>query len=90
MLWQDLLTRILLFDGIARVIHGIGDKTRGRGSRIFSIVAGVIAVALSIAIMAYPLLGAVFISILLSIALIIIGIQIIFARVTGTRFVVRR
>jgi uncharacterized membrane protein HdeD (DUF308 family) len=81
-----LLAIALLFDGIARLIHGISDKTRGRGSRIFSIVAGVIAIALSIAIMAAPVVGAVFIAILLSIALIIIGIQIIYAGVTGTRF----
>jgi uncharacterized membrane protein HdeD (DUF308 family) len=81
-----LLAIALLFDGIARLIHGISDKTRGKGSRIFSIVAGVIAIALSIAIMAAPVVGAVFIAILLSIALIIIGIQIIVAGVTGTRF----
>jgi uncharacterized membrane protein HdeD (DUF308 family) len=36
--------------------------------------------------MAAPVVGAVFIAILLSIALIIIGIQIIVAGVTGTRF----
>jgi uncharacterized membrane protein HdeD (DUF308 family) len=76
----------LLFDGIARLIHGIGDKTRGRGSRIFSIVAGVIEIALSIAIMAVPLLGELLVGILMAIALIIVGIQIIFAGVTGTRF----
>ena len=81
-----LLAIALLFDGIARLIHGISDKTRGKGSRIFSIVAGVIAIALSIAIMAAPIIGAVFVAILLSIALIIIGIQIIYAGVTGTRF----
>jgi uncharacterized membrane protein HdeD (DUF308 family) len=76
----------LLFDGIARLIHGISDKTRGRGSRIFSIVAGVIEIALSIAIMAVPLLGEFLVGILMAIALLIVGIQIIFAGVTGTRF----
>jgi uncharacterized membrane protein HdeD (DUF308 family) len=76
----------LLFDGIARLIHGIGDKTRGRGSRIFRIVAGGIEIALSIAIMAVPLLGELLVGILMAIALIIVGIQIIFAGVTGTRF----
>ena len=84
-----LLAIALLFDGIAHVVHGVGDKSTGKGSRIFSIVAGVIAIGLSIMIMGSPLLGAVFISILLSVALLIIGIQIIFAGVTGTRFAVR-
>ena len=81
-----LLAIALLFDGIARLIHGISDRTRGRGSRIFSIVAGVIEIALSIAIMAAPTLGAGIVGVLMAIALIIVGIQIIVAGVTGTRF----
>jgi uncharacterized membrane protein HdeD (DUF308 family) len=84
-----LLSIALLFDGIARVVHGFGDKSVGKGSRIFSIVAGVIEIGLSIAIMVSPFTGAVFLSILLSIALLIVGVQIIAAGVTGTRFSVR-
>jgi uncharacterized membrane protein HdeD (DUF308 family) len=75
-----------LFDGIARLIHGISDKTSGKGSRIFKIVVGVIEIALSIAIMASPLLGAGIVGILVAIGLLIAGIQIIVAGVTGTRF----
>ena len=85
-----LLAIALLFDGIARVIHGIRNKTTGKASRTFSVVAGVIAIGLSIAIMASPVLGAVFIGILLAIALIIIGIQIIVAGITGSRFAIRK
>ena len=81
-----LLAIALLFDGIARLIHGISDKTRGRGSRIFRIVAGVIEIALSIAIMVSPAFGAAIVGILMGIALLIVGIQIIVAGVTGTRF----
>jgi uncharacterized membrane protein HdeD (DUF308 family) len=81
-----VLAIALLFDGIARLIHGFSDKTRGKGSRIFSIVAGVIEIALSIAIMAAPTFGAVLVGVLIGIALLIVGIQIIFAGVTGTRF----
>jgi uncharacterized membrane protein HdeD (DUF308 family) len=84
-----LLAVALLFDGIARVIRGIGDKTSGKASRVFGIVAGAIAIGFSIMIMISPFLGAVFIEILLSIALIIIGVQIIVAGVTGTLFAVR-
>jgi uncharacterized membrane protein HdeD (DUF308 family) len=85
-----LLAIALLFDGIARVIHGFGNKTAGKATRAFLIVAGVIAIGLSIAIMASPVLGAVFIGILLAIALIIIGIQIIYAGITGSRFAIRK
>ncbi|CAN5552884.1 hypothetical protein BH18THE2_BH18THE2_36750 [soil metagenome] len=85
-----LLALALLFDGIARVIHGFGNKTRGKANRTFSIIAGVIAIGLSIAIMASPIFGAELIGILLAIALIIIGIQIIVAGITGSRFAIRK
>jgi uncharacterized membrane protein HdeD (DUF308 family) len=79
----------LLFDGISRVIHGVSDKSSHHVSRIFSIVAGVIAIALSIMIMASPFLGAVFVSILLSISLLIIGIQMITSGVIGRRLALK-
>jgi uncharacterized membrane protein HdeD (DUF308 family) len=85
-----VLSIALLFDGIARLIHGFGDRSVGKGSRIFSIVAGAIEIGVAIMIMVSPFTGAVFLSILLSIALLIVGIQIIVAGVTGTRFSVRR
>lgn len=81
-----LLAIGLLFDGIARVYHGATDKTRGRWSRIFSIVAGVIEIGLSLMILAAPVIGVEFVSFLLAIALLIVGIQIIAAGITGSRF----
>ena len=83
------LAFILLFDGISRVIHGIADKSSDKPSRIFSIVAGVISIVLSIMIIASPFLGAVFISILLSISLLIVGIQMITSGVLGRRLVLK-
>jgi uncharacterized membrane protein HdeD (DUF308 family) len=75
----------LLFDGIARVYHGATDKTTSRWSRIFSIVAGVIEIGLSLMIMAAPVIGAELVSFLLAIALLIVGIQIIAAGAGGRR-----
>jgi len=83
------LAFVLLFDGISRVIHGIADKSSDKPSRIFSIVAGVISIVLSIMIIASPFLGAVFISILLSISLLIVGIQMITSGVLGRRLVLK-
>jgi uncharacterized membrane protein HdeD (DUF308 family) len=80
-----ILAIALLFDGIARVVHGLGSKSSGMASRTFSIVAGAIAIALSIMIMASPFFGAVLIGLLLSIALLIVGIQILVAGITGKR-----
>jgi uncharacterized membrane protein HdeD (DUF308 family) len=84
-----LLAIALLIDGIARLVHGFGVRSVGKGSRIFSIVAGIIEIGLAIMIMVAPFTGAVFLSILLSIALLIVGIQIIYAGITGSRFTVR-
>lgn len=79
----------LLFDGISRVIHGVSDRSSHNASRIFSIVAGVIAIALSIMIMVSPFLDTVFVSILLSISLLIIGIQMITSGVMRTRLALK-
>ena len=80
-----LLAIGLLFDGIARVYHGATDKTKGKWSRIFSIAAGVIEIGLSLMIMAAPVIGVELVSFLLAIALLIVGIQIIAAGVSGRR-----
>ena len=81
-----LLAIGLLIDGISRVYHGATDKSRGRWSRIFSIAAGIIEIGLSLVILAAPVIGAELTSFLLAIALLIVGIQIIAAGITGTKF----
>ena len=86
-----LLAIALLIDGIARVVHGIGDKTSRRWSRIFRIAAGVIAIVLAIVIIASPVIGAALVGILLGIALlIIIGIEIIARGVSGRKISLTR
>jgi uncharacterized membrane protein HdeD (DUF308 family) len=64
------------------------DKATGRWSRILSIAAGMIEIGLSLMIMAAPVIGAELVS-FLAIALLIVGIQIIVAGITGTRFAAR-
>lgn len=81
-----LIAVALLFDGIARIVHGISDKTISKGSRAFGIIAGIFGVGVSVLIFASPFLGAVVAGILISIALLIIGVQIIVAGATGKRF----
>lgn len=80
-----LIAVALLFVGIAGIIRGIGDKQGSVGSRGFSVVAGGIAVAVSGLIMASPLYGAVFASLVLGIALLVIGIQIIAGGLAGRK-----
>jgi uncharacterized membrane protein HdeD (DUF308 family) len=84
------LAYILLFDGISRIVEGATDKSSNKASRIFSIVAGAISIALSVLIIASPFIGAVFVSILLSISLLIVGIQMITSGAIGSRLVLKR
>jgi uncharacterized membrane protein HdeD (DUF308 family) len=73
----------LLFEGIALIIHGLGDKTQRGWSRGFSIGVGVLAVIFAILIMASPFFGAVLAGLIIGIILIIIGIQMISAGIAG-------
>jgi uncharacterized membrane protein HdeD (DUF308 family) len=85
-----LLAIALLIDGIARVIHGITDKTGRSWSRMFRIAAGVIAIVLALVIIASPAIGAALVGILLGIALLIIGIEIIARGVAGRKISLTR
>jgi uncharacterized membrane protein HdeD (DUF308 family) len=73
----------LLFIGISHVVTGLGNKESPGWARAFSIGAGALAIALSFLVMASPYAGAVFVSVSLGIALLIIGIEIIVVGSTG-------
>ena len=75
----------LLFAGISHVVNGLGNKESPGWARGFSIGAGALAIAISFLVMASPFAGAVFVSVFLGIALLIIGIEIIAVGVTGRR-----
>jgi len=85
-----LLAIGLLIDGIARVIHGIADKTSRNWLRMFRIAAGVIAIVLALVIIASPVIGAALVGILLGIALLIIGIEIIARGISGRKISLAR
>ena len=73
----------LLFAGISHVVDG--NKESPDWARGFSIGAGALAIAISFLVMASPYAGAVFVSIFMGIALLIIGIEIIAVGWTGRR-----
>jgi uncharacterized membrane protein HdeD (DUF308 family) len=75
----------LLFAGISHVVNGLGNKDSPGWARGFSIGAGALAIAISFLVMASPHAGAVFVSLFLGIALLIIGIEIIAVGWTGRR-----
>jgi uncharacterized membrane protein HdeD (DUF308 family) len=75
----------LLFDGIARIISGFADKGQRGWSRGFSIGVGVLAIVISMLILASPLFGVELAGFFIGIALIIIGIQMISAGIVGKK-----
>jgi uncharacterized membrane protein HdeD (DUF308 family) len=75
----------LLFSGIARIIEGVSGHHSG-WSRLFLIGVGVLAVILSFPVMASPAFGAALAGVIIAIALLIIGIQMVVAGVSGQKF----
>jgi len=75
----------LLFAGISHIVNGLGNKESPGWARGFSIGAGALAIALSFLVMVSPYAGAVFVSLFLGIALLIIGIEIVAVGWTGRR-----
>lgn len=73
----------LLFDGIARIIHGFADRTQRGWVRGFHIGVGVLAVIFGGMVIVSPFFGAVLAGLIMGIILIIIGIQMIAAGVGG-------
>lgn len=80
-----LLAIALLFIGISHVIRGVGDKRSHGWARAFSIGAGALAIVLSVLIMVAPHFGAALVGLILGIALLIIGIEIIVSGISGRK-----
>jgi uncharacterized membrane protein HdeD (DUF308 family) len=80
-----LLAVALLFDGISRIVHGLRHKNQSKLDRAFTIGVGAIEIALSIIILASPAFGFGLVAAIIAIALLITGIQILVAGLTGRR-----
>lgn len=80
-----LLGIVLLIDGISRLVHGFGDKEHRGWSRGFRIGVGALEIALGILIMVSPGFGAAFVGIIIAIAVLIVGIQMVVAGISGRR-----
>jgi uncharacterized membrane protein HdeD (DUF308 family) len=78
-----LLALGLLFVGIARIIHGLTDKNISKWSRGFLVGVGVLSLAVSFTVFAYPELGVLLLTLVLGINLLIIGIQSVVYAISG-------
>jgi uncharacterized membrane protein HdeD (DUF308 family) len=83
--WVFLIAFALLFDGISRIVHGVGDKESRGWASGFSIGVGILEIILSIMILVSPVIGAALVGVLIGIALLIVGIQVVVAGVSGRR-----
>jgi uncharacterized membrane protein HdeD (DUF308 family) len=75
----------LFFDGIARISHGVGEKSESKLNRFFSIGVGILSIAIAIFIMVSPAFGFAFVGFLIGIAILITGIQILVAGLRGRK-----
>ena len=78
-----LLALGLLFIGIARIIHGLTHKNISKWSRGFLVGVGVLSLAVSFTVFAYPALGVLLLTLVLGINLLIIGIQGVAYAISG-------
>jgi uncharacterized membrane protein HdeD (DUF308 family) len=76
----------LLFNGIARLIHGFVDKNNKGWARAALIATGIISIAIASAVLAHPVgIGIPLLAFLLSIGLLIVGLEMIALGVSGRR-----
>jgi len=75
----------LLATGVLRIIDGIKNNTYGKSSKIFTIGTGVICFAVALVIFSHPEFGFTILLLLVSIVLLINGIQIAFVGLTGKK-----
>jgi len=80
-----LIGIVLLIDGISRLVHGFGDKERRGWSRGFRIGVGALEIVLGILIMVSPGFGAAFVGLIIAIAVLIVGIEMVIAGITGRK-----
>src|SRR5919197_3296051 len=74
----------LLFNGIARIVQGIANKNAPRWSRSFLVGVGALSIAVSALVMVHPIsIGVVLLALVISISLLINGIQMIASGITG-------
>lgn len=73
----------LLLSGASKIIHGINDKHGKNWKRGFSMGVGALSIALAIMILIFPVFGIAFAGLLIGIALLVTGSQMITTGISG-------
>ena len=78
-----LLGVALLVDGVSRIVHGVRDKHAAKWSKSFMVGTGILSIILAVIVIAFPAIGLIFAGILIGVALLVTGLQILSAGITG-------
>ena len=73
----------LMVDGFSRIADGVTNKSNRKWIRGFTVAVGVLAVIIAFMIINSPAFGAIFASIIISIALLITGIEMLTTGISG-------
>ena len=72
-----------MVDGFSRIADGVTNKSNKKWIRGLTIGVGVLSVIIAFMIIGSPAFGAIFASILISIALLIVGIEMVTTGISG-------
>ena len=75
----------LIFIGAARIITGLSQKDVAKWLRIFLVISGSFAIVTSIVVLALPLIGIILLAMIISISLLVIGIDSITQGMSGRK-----
>jgi uncharacterized membrane protein HdeD (DUF308 family) len=76
----------LLFSGIARLVHGLVDSNNAGWSRAALIFVGILSIIISLIVLAHPAsIGVPLLAFMISLALVIIGIEMVALGIAGRR-----
>jgi uncharacterized membrane protein HdeD (DUF308 family) len=75
----------LLANGILRIIDGLRNIEYERFTRLFRLGAGAVSIAISILVLVYPRFGFYLLMVIIAVALVITGIELLMVGIKGKR-----
>lgn len=84
--WLIILLGLgLLANGILRIIDGLRNIEYERFTRLFRLGAGAVSVAISILVLVYPRFGFYLLMVIIAVALVVTGIELLMVGIKGKR-----
>lgn len=84
--WLIILLGLgLLANGILRIIDGLRNIEYERFTRLFRLGAGAVSIAISILVLVYPRFGFYLLMVIIAVALVVTGIELLMVGIKGKR-----